>query len=189
MRSFAWMLGLAAVLLTTAAIGGAAGAQGRKGHAIQVVSKPHFDNGVCTGAGLSQPAYGSIPPTVPLNPTSVDLVWTPGLNDKVCKSVQVRGNTGTASKIARDIDHAAPDANAAGMFCLADDGTRVLVYFGYQGTTVGPVIIQLSGCGWVYAAGSEMRQITTQLRIDLLPLTPLHWKRYLEDFLRGRSTK
>jgi hypothetical protein len=78
-------------------------------------------------AGLPRPAYGSLPPTLPLNPISVDVVWTPGPNDKVCKSVQVRANTRTASKLARDIDHAALDANAAGMFCLADDGTRVLL--------------------------------------------------------------
>jgi hypothetical protein len=180
LRRFVWTFGLTAVLLATSAIGGAAGAHGRKGHAIQVVWSTHFDNGLCTVAGLPRPAYGSLPPTVPLNPRSVDLVWTPGPNDKVCKSVQVRGDTRTASKLARDIDHAAPDANAAGMFCLADDGTRVLLYFDYQGTTVGPVIVQLSGCGWVYTAGSEMRHITTQLRIDLRPLAPSHWRRQLE---------
>jgi hypothetical protein len=188
-RRIAWTLGFTLIFLATSALGGAAGAQAKKGYLTQVVSSTHLHNGICTVAVLPQPAYGNIPPAIPLNPTKADLVWTPGFNDQRCKALPSRGNTKTASALAQDIDKAPADAKAAGEFCLNDNGTRVFLYFDYPGKTVGPVIVQLLGCGWVYTAGSEMRVVTTQLRFDLRPLAPSPWRRYLDPYLFSQSTK
>ena len=45
-------------------------------------------HGVCTVAGLPQPAFGSSPPVVPSRPTRLAMDWTPGLNDRSCKIVR-----------------------------------------------------------------------------------------------------
>jgi hypothetical protein len=177
-KRLAWALGVA-YLIVGLADGGAGAAQARKGPSIHIVSSARLRNGVCTLPGLPQPSYGSTAPEVTTNPTGLDLVWTPGLNDKTCKTVQRRATAREASVLAEDIDNAPLIANAVEVNCPADDGSRVVLYFAYPNGIAGPVTIQLDGCGWTFAAGSEMRQTTATLRHDLMSFSPPPWRHYL----------
>ena len=78
-----------------------------------VVPATHLKAGVCSVAGTSQPSYGPRRPSVAPHPLAVEVVWTPGLNDKHCQPVLVKGGTRIAAALGFDVDSAPFKLNAA----------------------------------------------------------------------------
>ena len=60
------------------------------------------------------------------------MVWTPGLNDKSCKPVLVKGSARIAAALALDVDSAPFRPNAAQVVCPNDDNTSARLYFTYD---------------------------------------------------------
>jgi hypothetical protein len=145
-----------------------------------IVPVTHLKGGVCSVAGTSQPIYGPTRPSVSPHPLGVEVVWTPGLNDKSCQPILVRGGSRIASSLAFDVDFAPFKPKAAQVVCPDDDNTSARLYFTYgRRRPAERINADLDGCGWISAEGSGARGSTSQFRTDLLTLAPAAWAPYL----------
>jgi hypothetical protein len=172
--------GLALVLGVCTWISGPLGGQSAAAsNPSHLVPATHLRNGVCVVVGGVATGTGGTPVTVPLHPSGVETVWLPGLNDKVCKAVLVKGSAAVASDLARDIDAAPVVANGDEYMCPNDDGAAARLYFTYGGHHPAQrVDAQLSGCRWITAPDNGTRTSTTQFNQDLSTLAPSAWRRY-----------
>lgn len=146
----------------------------------RIVPVTRLKDGVCSVAGTSLPSYGPTRPSVAPHPHGVEVIWTPGLNDKSCQPVLVRGGSRIASALAFDVDFAPFKPTAAQVVCPDDDNTSARLYFTYgHHRPVERINADLDGCGWISAGGSGARGSTSQFRTDLLTLAPAAWAPYL----------
>jgi len=145
-----------------------------------IVPITHLKEGVCSVAGTSQPSYGPTRPSVAPHPLGVEVVWTPGLNDKSCQPVLVRGGSRIATALAFDVDFAPFKPTAAQVVCPDDDNTSARLYFTYgRRRPVERINADLDGCEWISVEGSGACSSTSQFRTDLLTLAPAAWAPYL----------
>ena len=147
---------------------------------LGIVPVTRLNGGVCSVAGTGQPSYGPTPPSVAPHPLGIEVVWTPGLNDKSCQAALVRGSSRVASALAFDVDVAPFKPQAAAVVCPDDDNASARLYFTYgRRRPAERIDAELDGCGWISSEGSGARGATSQFRTDLLPLAPAAWARYL----------
>jgi hypothetical protein len=145
-----------------------------------IVPGTRVNGGVCSVAGTGQPSYGPTRPSVAPHPLGVEVVWTPGLNDKSCQAASVREGSRIASALAFDVDVAPFKPQAAQVVCPDDDNASVRLYFTYgRRRPVERINADLDGCGWISSEGSGARGSTSQFRTDLLTLAPAAWAPYL----------
>jgi hypothetical protein len=144
--------------------------------------KSQIANGSCLVNGRTAPSYGSAAPMVTPHPTSVTVVWTPGLDDRACKAAITKGQGPAASDLAQDIDSARFVPDGIGYSCPFDDYTSAQLYFQYGGrATVERIGVQLGGCSWISSPGSGTRESSSQFRSDLTTLAPSAWRPYLAN--------
>ena len=139
--------------------------------------------GVCTVSGPSPTGATSseAPPTVPKNPTGIDIVWLPGLNTKPCKTVATRAGAHRAAALARDIDQARVSSSTVSYHCPVDDDTSAHLVFTYAHQGSQAVIAQLSGCSWIVVPRYAMRFSTPEFRRDLTTMAPSPWRPYISS--------
>jgi hypothetical protein len=140
----------------------------------------HMRAGVCEVSGGTMTAPGFVPPSASPHPSAVDVVWLPGLNDRTCRAVLVKGGGRIASLLAQDIDSARFVPNDAGYSCPIEDGASARMYFSYGHRRVPQRIDALfGGCGWITAPDKGTRESTSKFQKDLVTLAPVNWRRYL----------
>lgn len=105
------------------------------------------------------------------HPTAVEAVWVPGLNQSACRTQITTGNPTQADRLARAID-AAPRFPQGSFGCPNDDGSGVILYFGYTKQPAEMATISLSGCRSVQAPARRPRTVTTAVEQALTPLMP-----------------
>jgi hypothetical protein len=148
--------------------------------AASLIPPTHVRNGVCGVTGTTPSTVGTAAPSVSSRPTGVSVVWLPGLNDKSCKAVLVKGRSGIATALARDIDIARIIPHAGTYSCPVDDGTAARLYFTYgRHRAVQRVDADLSGCAWITAPGRGARASSSRFRRDMTTLAPSAWRPYI----------
>ena len=156
-----------------------------------LIPATHLHGAVCvvSGASPSTSHPGATPPSVPAHPTSVSIVWLPGLNSTACKAVLTRGNAHIASALASEIDGARVVQNASTYQCRYDDSTSAHLYFMYPHGSADRIDAALGGCSWITAPGDASRGSTSQYRQDMSALAPKAWHSYVapnpDTFGRG----
>jgi hypothetical protein len=109
-----------------------------------------------------QPSATSLPPgpgavTVTPDPTSLTAIWIPGLDPNNCRDATTRGARAFAVALATALN--SEPRVAAGIYhCPMDDGSSVVLYFGYsEGHAMETVTVALSGCRFISDPGRTSR--------------------------------
>jgi hypothetical protein len=150
-----------------------------------VIPAIHLRHGVCSVDGGSSAVgpsigVGAAPPTVSSHPSGVTVIWLPGLNDKTCRAVLVKGGARRAGALARAIDAARFTPHAATIMCPMDDGTVARLYFSFSHRRPTQRIdADLSGCSWITAPGRGARASSSQFRSAMTALAPPAWRPYV----------
>ena len=186
------LLALLAFVALVLGLGAGAGLPAAPAGAASAPRVPatHLHGVVCTVAGGPGTGSGSASgssrtyPTVGADPSAVEAIWIPGLNDRTCRAQAVRGGPAIAAALATDIDHAPEAPRARKIMCPLDDGTAVRLYFTPKGAHKGAGALQrvdadLSGCSFIDAPGTGARSSTAPFRRDLATLAPAHWRSYV----------
>lgn len=175
---------LISLCLTTVIVSGGSANADTKERLVAPTAPPKswIANGSCLVNERTAPSYGSTAPMVASHPTSVTVVWTPGLNDKACKAAITKGQGPAASDLAQDIDSARFVPDGIGYSCPFDDYTSAQLYFQYgRYATIERIGVQLGGRSWISSPGSGTRESSSQFRSDLTTLAPSAWRPYFAN--------
>jgi hypothetical protein len=166
-------------VLALAGLGIAGGRAGAASSGLFQASHPGGGPPVESTAGPAISSSDVAPPTVPLHPSRVSIVWLPGLNDKIDNSVVTHGNSRIASELARDVNSAPFVPDAGGIMCPLDDGTNARLYFMYPHRRMRQINADLSGCSFITEPGYGSRSSTIRFRQDMTTLAPKAWRAYI----------
>jgi hypothetical protein len=101
-----------------------------------------------------QRSAASLPPgsgavTVTPDPTSLTAIWIPGLDPNDCRKAITRGGRALSAALASALNDE-PVVPAGIYHCPMDDGSSVLLYFGYGGDHATEIVtVALSGCRFI----------------------------------------
>jgi hypothetical protein len=110
-------------------------------------------------------------------PTSIEIVWIPGLNSTRCRSEITHSGRHAARKLATGVERA--ERVGKGMYnCPEDDATRARLYLSYPHGRTEYVGVALAGCRMMSAPNRAARWPSTRVARVLARHAPKPWRRY-----------
>jgi hypothetical protein len=115
------------------------------------------------------------------DPVGAVAVWLPGLNDRPCLARRTVLGRAAARRIAADVLRS-PIASGISN-CPNDDATDVQLWIHFDGQRDQTIVVGLSGCTSVWAAGRRPRRASVELMRDLADVDPQPWRKGLRAWL------